>query len=95
MCHPETPLPEALRGVCYAPREREEANAMMKAHKACTPHACRPEGGVAMISMTSLLIAIERHDSAVLNTLLDQDGMTDERFTLEPEATPPAADARE
>ena len=56
---------------------------MMKAHKAYTRHACRPEGGVAMTPVTSLLTAIERHDSAVLNNLLDHDGMTDERFTLD------------
>jgi hypothetical protein len=36
-----------------------------------------------MTPVTSLLIALERHDIAALTDLLDHDGITDEHFTYE------------
>ena len=36
-----------------------------------------------MTPVTALLTAIERHDSAALNTLLEHDGMTDEHLTCD------------
>src|SRR5262249_50092426 len=65
------PWPQALGG-------RRPAQGQPCVHAACVSPRRSP-----MIPVTSLLTAMERHDSAALTALLDHEGMLDEHFTYD------------